>query len=338
MLDIDDVGTTEYRVKVIVKNNLLLSAIEAEGYTSITTFCKDKGLKLHSVADFINLKAAPILSDGGFSDSAKALMEVLGAAPNDLWTDVQLYQKLRKNNSSFNTNAESLNAALIEHQMERLIAPDAYAESNDTALKKRVADCLNSITESEKNVLLARFEDDLTLEEVAKTIRTPSGIYSTRERIRQIEAKALRKLKHPSRADGLRDFVDTGTTQWQGTMSYICYVDLDEVSTCVYCYPELDESRNTFMETKLIHAGLDFIKRGVPFEDNGRQDSTAARFLSLLFKLWDGKGKGTLKGTLKDKFKDYISGLKHSNRHSVIDLLEKHNKFAVSSYRYKEHV
>ncbi len=74
-------------------------------------------------------------------------------------------------------------------------------------LRDVVKDILDSLTPREAKVLRMRFgiemSTDHTLEEVGKQFDV------TRERIRQIEAKALRKLKHPSRSDKLRSFVDT---------------------------------------------------------------------------------------------------------------------------------
>jgi RNA polymerase primary sigma factor len=73
--------------------------------------------------------------------------------------------------------------------------------------KEAIEDVLGSLTERERRVLRLRFGLDdgrpRTLEEVGKDFNV------TRERIRQIEAKALRKLRHPSRSRKLRDFLET---------------------------------------------------------------------------------------------------------------------------------
>ena len=73
-------------------------------------------------------------------------------------------------------------------------------------LKEQLENVLDTLTDREENVLRLRFGLDdgrtRTLEEVGKVF----GV--TRERIRQIEAKALRKLKHPSRSKRLKDFLD----------------------------------------------------------------------------------------------------------------------------------
>ena len=73
-------------------------------------------------------------------------------------------------------------------------------------MKKQLENVLDTLTDREENVLRLRFGLDdgrtRTLEEVGKVF----GV--TRERIRQIEAKALRKLRHPSRSKQLKDFLE----------------------------------------------------------------------------------------------------------------------------------
>jgi RNA polymerase primary sigma factor len=90
----------------------------------------------------------------------------------------------------------------IEDQ-EALAPADAAAYE---LLKEQLEDVLDTLTEREENVLRLRFGLDdgrtRTLEEVGKVF----GV--TRERIRQIEAKALRKLRHPSRSKRLKDFLE----------------------------------------------------------------------------------------------------------------------------------
>ena len=86
------------------------------------------------------------------------------------------------------------------------LSPDEYA--NNQLLKDEINMVLQGLTEREEKVLRLRFGlydgKTRTLEEVGKEFNV------TRERIRQIEAKALRKLKHPTRSKRLRDFVDKG--------------------------------------------------------------------------------------------------------------------------------
>ena len=73
-------------------------------------------------------------------------------------------------------------------------------------LREQLDEVLDTLTDREENVLRLRFGLDdgkmRTLEDVGKVFNVP------RERIRQIEAKALRKLRHPSRSKPLRDFIE----------------------------------------------------------------------------------------------------------------------------------
>ena len=85
-------------------------------------------------------------------------------------------------------------------------APAPADAASHTLLKEQLSEVLGSLTPREEKVLRLRFglEDGRprTLEEVGKEFDV------TRERIRQIEAKALRKLRHPSRSKKLKDFLD----------------------------------------------------------------------------------------------------------------------------------
>ena len=89
-------------------------------------------------------------------------------------------------------------------QDENAVIPiDAAINSN---LRQTTTKILSSLTPREERVLRMRFgigmNSDHTLEEVGQQFSV------TRERIRQIEAKALRKLKHPTRAKLLKSFLD----------------------------------------------------------------------------------------------------------------------------------
>ncbi|MGX4645096.1 MULTISPECIES: RNA polymerase sigma factor RpoD [Holzapfeliella] len=83
-------------------------------------------------------------------------------------------------------------------------SPEDYASYE--LLKEQLENVLDTLTDREENVLRLRFGLDdgrtRTLEEVGTVFKV------TRERIRQIEAKALRKLRHPSRSNQLKDFLD----------------------------------------------------------------------------------------------------------------------------------
>ena len=87
---------------------------------------------------------------------------------------------------------------------EGAMSPEVFTCS--ALLREQLEDVLDTLTDREENVLRLRFGLDdgniRTLEQVGKVF----GV--TRERIRQIEAKALRKLRHPSRSKQLKDFLE----------------------------------------------------------------------------------------------------------------------------------
>jgi RNA polymerase primary sigma factor len=107
-----------------------------------------------------------------------------------------------------------LETPIGEEESSRLadfIEDKAVASPSDAAiklnLKEQTTSLLKTLNPREERIIRMRFGIDdgseRTLEQVGSTFAV------TRERIRQIEAKALRKLRHPSRSDKLRVFLDS---------------------------------------------------------------------------------------------------------------------------------
>ena len=177
----------EYRIKISVRNNLILNAIEKEGYTSIQRFCRDKNISASGVTALIALKTPPIMRCGSFSSIASQLMAELCMLPTELWTAEQLTMALKHNTSFRNVGKEEL----------QLSSDEALKLVFDREKETKVAEILETMTPRNKKVIALRYGigggEPLTLEEVATVFDV------TRERIRQIEAKAIRLLKESER-------------------------------------------------------------------------------------------------------------------------------------------
>ena len=112
--------------------------------------------------------------------------------------------------SLINMKHYSVQDGLSQKSVHNFIQDDNVPVPADAAaftlLKEQLEEVLGTLTEREQKVLTLRFglEDGRarTLEEVGKEFNV------TRERIRQIEAKALRKLRHPSRSRKLKDYLE----------------------------------------------------------------------------------------------------------------------------------
>ena len=112
--------------------------------------------------------------------------------------------------SLINMKHYSVQDGLSQKNVHNFIQDDNVPVPADAAaftlLKEQLVEVLSTLTDREQKVLRLRFGLDdgraRTLEEVGKEFNV------TRERIRQIEAKALRKLRHPSRSRKLKDYLD----------------------------------------------------------------------------------------------------------------------------------
>ena len=194
----------EYRVKVTVRNNLLLSAIEEAGYKTQAEFARSADIKESHVTALVGLRTCPITDDGSFTQLAKTIMEVLGACPTDLWTNEQLSMRLKHNTAQGEMSRTELLPALGMNPIDLLEFkfPDDVAEQKQN--KQAIENVLDTLTPREAKIIKLRFGIG-NVENEGETLETIGKMFDlTKTRIGQIEAEALKKLRHSSRSYALR--------------------------------------------------------------------------------------------------------------------------------------
>ena len=143
-----------------------------------------------------------LLQEKGREPTTEELAEAMEMTPEKIEEIQKISQEPVSLETPIGEEEDSFLGDFIEDR-NTLAPPDAASAQ---LLREQVQEVLNSLTERESRVLKLRFglEDGRTrtLEEVGREF----GV--TRERIRQIEAKAIRKLRHPSRSKKLRDYLE----------------------------------------------------------------------------------------------------------------------------------
>jgi RNA polymerase primary sigma factor len=141
-----------------------------------------------------------LLQELGRDPSVEEIANEMGLTPEKVREVIKISQEPISLETPIGEEEDSHLGDFIEDQ--EAVAPAEAASV--MLLKEKMADVLKNLTDRERKVLVLRFglEDghQRTLEEVGQEF----GV--TRERIRQIEAKALRKLRHPSRGKALKDY------------------------------------------------------------------------------------------------------------------------------------
>jgi RNA polymerase primary sigma factor len=154
------------------------------------------------VINKLNRTSRTLVQQMGREPTSEEIAERLGMSLEN----VQKVFKITKRPISLETPIGEEGDSRLEDFIEdkELISPQDAAISSNMA--KRIQNVLSTLNEREEKILRMRFgigeKHDHTLDEVGQYFEL------TRERIRQIEDKALRKLKHSSRADKLRSFID----------------------------------------------------------------------------------------------------------------------------------
>jgi RNA polymerase primary sigma factor len=149
-----------------------------------------------------------------FYKTARRLMQEAGKEPSieEIADEMDLEPAKVREIIKISQEPTSLEAPVGDDEESRLgdfiqdlSSPSPYDTASQELLKEHLEEVLGTLSDREKKVLVMRFGLDgsrpKTLEEVGREFQV------TRERIRQIEAKALRKLKHPSRSKKLKDYL-----------------------------------------------------------------------------------------------------------------------------------
>lgn len=183
----------DYNIKLTIRNGPLMRAIRMRGYKSVSAFAKDVGLHASALYCYFNLRRAPIYKSGRWSETVLRMAKVLRLPPDSLFPLQHLEQALEHNSGELEVSKEELSLLL------ELPGPSDPEQLMIEADKLRVLDkMVATLPQRTQDILRMRFGldggEEMTLQQVADHY----GL--SRDRIRQIEATGLRKLKHPSRS------------------------------------------------------------------------------------------------------------------------------------------
>lgn len=180
-----------FRVEAKLRNNRLVRARELCGYANAKAAAAASGVSYSIWIHYEALQATPWRKRAGvWRSTALAIAKFLRQLPEDLWPEV--IERVEATRASFEVGSASVALLPAPVDPEQVVG--------QLQLMERARELLTHLTPREEFVLRKRFgidtrdQTDFTLEEIGDELNVGP------ERIRQIEAKALRKLRHPSRA------------------------------------------------------------------------------------------------------------------------------------------
>lgn len=174
---------TDFNVKVSVRNARLLRAIRVRA-SSIAEFCRVHDLPYSDVVALVGLRIEPVKEDGSLKTVPDRLLSALGMEVEEIWPRHMERVKLAKSSAEMELSAPQVSALMSRADPEKRLMQ-----------RELLARWSKDLNFTDAEVLGRRIAGE-TLEEVAKDF----GV--TRERIRQKEQRALRKLRTRAKIEG----------------------------------------------------------------------------------------------------------------------------------------
>lgn len=194
----------DYRIEIKVRNNAVLKRIEELGYESVPAFCRENNLQYPVVNEIIAFKAPFYRKKGQINGSIIRLANALQVLPDYIYPPERRGTPLQRNKYITEVNKADLMQVSTSLRTDALPVDDRKMLDDFRPTLQRLM--IEGLTPKEHRVLDMRFGltsgEEQTLEDVANTFNL------SRERIRHIEAKAMRKMKHPARSRELREYIE----------------------------------------------------------------------------------------------------------------------------------
>ena len=203
----------DVRVELKFKNARLYYAIQEAAYKDkdyrksfergrVRAFCRFYGLSSTLVYELLNLKLCPVMWRNAYRPICLTLSSILDIDCATLFPQALYAQTWPTNLSVDIPLATFVGLGAAKHLT---LPPSSFEAVANRELRERMTAAVATLTPRETRVITRRFgldgQGERTLDEVAQEHAV------CRERIRQVEAKAMRKLRHPSRSRTLRPFV-----------------------------------------------------------------------------------------------------------------------------------
>ena len=190
----------DYRIEIKVKNNRLLTKMEQAGYPTVAKLADTIGMNRTVIYRIVSMKSAALDEEGYYRPEALRIAEFLKCTPQDIYPPAQMRGTMKENKAQITANANEVDS-LTSSLRTLAFSPERKMILEDA--KQVLKSAMMTLTPKEQRILDLRYGltygEEKTLDEVGAMF----GV--SRERIRQHEMKALRKMRHPGRSKELRE-------------------------------------------------------------------------------------------------------------------------------------